>query len=406
MMKRAVLALSLTLLAFSASAQEKSRDIKIGEQFTFRSKILNEERPYWVYLPASYNDGTFMPRRYPVLYLLDGEAYFHPASGVVQFMSSWVNGNNQIPELIIVAIPNTDRTRDLTPTRSEIGYDGKEDPSQETSGGGGTFLKFMRDELFPRIDSTYRTLQYRILVGHSDGGLLAVQALLDAPEMFNSYVALDPALWWDNQVLVRRAESRLKEARTRRAAVYLSLSNNPDIGFGDPTVSVNAVRKFSRLLDSAASPGLRSALQYFEAEDHVSVPLVGLYHGLLYIFEGYKQPFKEVLGHPAAALSSHFKRVSEHLGVTLLPPEPMVNGIGYFMLYGMKDVEKAVELFKLNISNYPDSYNAHDSLGRGYRAKGEKALAIEHYEKSLKLNPANQNAAKQLQELKGRQEQR
>src|SRR5215212_9137226 len=134
-----LLVLLLILLASSAPAQEKGRDIKIGEAFTLRSKILNEERPYWVYLPSSYHDKMYAPRRYPVLYLLDGDLHFHSASGVVQFMSSGVNGNNQIPELIVVAIPNTDRTRDLTPTRSKVGYDGKEDPSQETSGGGAAF---------------------------------------------------------------------------------------------------------------------------------------------------------------------------------------------------------------------------------------------------------------------------
>ena len=401
MLKRVAFALSLCLLAWPALAQEKGLDIKIGEAFSLRSKVLNEERPYWVYLPASYDDRTFMPRRYPVLYLLDGEAYFHSASGVVQFMSSGFNGNNQIPELIVVAIPNTDRTRDLTPTHSTRGYDGKEDPSQESSGGGKVFLQFLRDELFPRIESTYRTLPYRILVGHSDGALLAIQALLDAPLMFNSYVALDPSLWWDNQVLVRRAESKLKEARRQRAAVYLSLSNNPDIGFGDPKIMVGAVRRFDKLL--AASPDLRSTLQYFEAEDHVSVPLVGLYHGLLYVFEGYKLPFKDVVERPSV-MSAHFKRVSERLGVTLLPPEPMVNGIGNFMLYGLKEFDKALELFKLNVANYPESYNAYHSLGNAYRAKGLKALAIETYEKSLKLNPADEDGARQLQELKGLQE--
>jgi uncharacterized protein len=403
MLKRAALALSLCLLAWSASGQQTGLDIKIGETFSLRSKVLNEERPYWVYLPASYGDPTFMPRRYPVLYLLDGEAYFHSASGVVQFMSSGFTGNNQLPELILVAVPNTDRTRDLTPTHSMTGYDGKEDPSQESSGGGKAFLEFLRDELLPRIESTYRTLPYRILVAHSDGALLAVQALLDAPEMFNSYVALDPSLWWDNQTLVHRAEARLKEARRRpRAAVYLSLSNNPDIGFGDPSINEGAVRRFNKLLE-AASPDVRSTLHYFEAEDHVSVPLVGLYYGLLYIFQDYKLPFRDVVDRPSI-MSAHFKRMSERLGVTLLPPEPMVNGIGSFMLYGLKDVDKAIELFKLNVANYPESYNVYNSLGNAYRAKGEKALAIENFEKSLKLNPANEGGARQLQELKSQRD--
>lgn len=81
MRKSMMLALALALVAFSASAQEKSHDIKIGETFSLRSKTLNEERAYWVYLPPSYNDKTFAPQRYPVLYLLDGNAHFHTASG-------------------------------------------------------------------------------------------------------------------------------------------------------------------------------------------------------------------------------------------------------------------------------------------------------------------------------------
>src|SRR4051812_21828632 len=104
MRKSITLALSFSILVLSAAAQEKSRDIKIGEAFSLRSKTLNEERAYWVYLPESYNDTTFAPQRYPVLYLLDGNAHFHIASGVVQFMSGGVNRNLQIPEMIVVAI--------------------------------------------------------------------------------------------------------------------------------------------------------------------------------------------------------------------------------------------------------------------------------------------------------------
>ena len=65
MRKSIMLALSLTMVALSVSAQEKSHDIKIGETFSLQSKILNEERAYWVYLPPSYNDNTFARQRYP-----------------------------------------------------------------------------------------------------------------------------------------------------------------------------------------------------------------------------------------------------------------------------------------------------------------------------------------------------
>ena len=402
MMKKIVLCLLFSLLTFSAKSQEvntqqEHQAITIGERFSLASEILGEERAYWVYLPASYNDSTYAPQRYPVLYLLDGDVHFHSASGVVAFMSTVI----QIPQLIIVAIPNTNRTRDLTPTHSKIGEDGKELAFLKPSSGGNTFLQFIRDELFPEIESTYRTLPYRILVGHSLGGLLALHALLDAPEMFQSYIAIDPSLWWDNQTLAHRAENRFKDAQERRGSVYISFA--PDVAFGDPTIEEEAGRMFAKSLESAASPGFRSTLQYFEAEVHNSVPLLSLYHGLLYIFDGYKPP-ADFIKQPSV-LNIHFERISERLGVVLLPPEGFVNNWGDWMLK-LEDVDKAIELFKLNVSNFPGSYNAYDSLGEAYMVKHEKPLAIEYYEKSLELNPANQNAKERLHALRGQDEQK
>ena len=409
MMKRIVFCLLFSLLAFSARAQEvntqqEPQTITIGERFFLASEILGEERAYLVYLPASYNDSTYAPQRYPVLYLLDGGWHFQSASGVVQFMSTGINGNIQIPELIIVAITNTNRTRDLTPTHTKIGYSGEESASLEASGGGDRFLQFVRDELFPEIESTYRTQPYRILVGHSLGGLLALHALLDAPGMFQSYIAIDPSLWWDDQLLVHRAARHFTEARELRGSVYISLANNPDIGFGDPmAMEEKPGQTFARSLEAAASSDFRSTLQYFEAEDHGSVPLLSLYHGLLYIFEGYKPSLAALFEDPSA-LRPHFERISERLGVVLLPPEAFVNRLGYAMLRQIEDVDKAIELFKLNVSNFPGSYNAYDSLGEAYMVKDEKALAIENYEKSLELNPANQNAEERLQALRSQGE--
>ena len=85
-------------------------------------------------------------------------------------MSASINGNIQIPELIIVALPNTRRTRDLTPTHAIRDYSGKEEPNFSFSGGGESFLRFMEEELMPHIEAKYRTQPYRILVGHSLGG--------------------------------------------------------------------------------------------------------------------------------------------------------------------------------------------------------------------------------------------
>ena len=374
---------------------KKDQDIRIGKKYSMRSRVLGEERPCWVYLPASY-DARDKRHRYPVLYLLDGDGHFQSASGVVQFMSGGINGNCQIPEMIVVALPNTDRMRDLSPTHTTIGYEGQEDAVLESSGGGEPFLKFMRDELFPHIESRFHTLPARILVGHSLGGLLAIHALLEYPDMFQACLAIDPSLWWDNQLLTKNAEKKIGTIRKLRRTLYITSANGPRLKIYSPTKMRSAIRKFVKTLDAARSANFRLGFHDFDAEDHASVPLLSLYHGLLFIFEGFKQTDLESL----PALQARFKRLSKRLGGDLLPPEGYVNGRGYITLYRLNNVKKALEFFEYNVSQYPKSANAYDSLAEGYMVKGDTARAIRNYRKSLKLDPGNQNAASWIKKLK------
>jgi len=372
--------------------------VVIGKRNSLFSEVLGEVRDYLVYLPASYRDRLFTSQSYPVLYLLDGRTHFQSATGVVQFMSEGPNGNRQVPEMIVVAISNTNRTRDLTPTNTKRGYDGTKEETLASSGGADNFLRFIREELFPKIESDYRTLPHRVLVGHSFGGLLALYALLDQPDMFQSYVAIDPSLWWDDQVLTERARNIFVPNHGRRASVYISLANSPDLGFGDPDLMELAGRTFAYVLDAAATPSFRTTLQYFENEDHPSVPLISLYHGLLSVFDGFKIPIDSIVDDPSAIVS-HYRHVSTVMGTPVLPPESLVNELGYFLLYPFEDPDKAVEMFNVNVANYPHSANAYDSLAEALRVRGDRDLAIENYEKSLEINPRNENAIRQLEAL-------
>ncbi|HEX3386461.1 MAG TPA: alpha/beta hydrolase-fold protein, partial [Mucilaginibacter sp.] len=91
--------------------------------------------------------------------------------------------------------PNTNRMRDLTPTNV---------PPDKSSGGGEKFTDFIKTELMPHIDSIYPTASYKMLIGHSLGGLMAINTLINHPEMFNAYVAIDPSMWWDDRKLLNR----------------------------------------------------------------------------------------------------------------------------------------------------------------------------------------------------------
>src|SRR5258708_8957230 len=109
--------------ALTTAQAPSGNAIVIGTRDSIWSPTLTEYRTFQVYTPPSYRDTTYLPQKYPVLCLLDGDAHFHSVTGLIQILGTGVNGTVVVPEMIVVAIPNTDRTRDLTPTH--IDYSGE-----------------------------------------------------------------------------------------------------------------------------------------------------------------------------------------------------------------------------------------------------------------------------------------
>ncbi len=161
-----VIFLTIQLLCY---AQVKIEKIIVGNKVEFHSKVLDEDRKILIKLPADYNK---FKQKYPVLYLLDGEFFFLQATSAVQYLSELGYIRNQpISQMIVVGIVNIDRNRDYTPTYAPKQKGGLEFP---TSGKAEKFLEYLKSELFPYIESNYRTQPYRILTGWSLGGLFAV----------------------------------------------------------------------------------------------------------------------------------------------------------------------------------------------------------------------------------------
>jgi tetratricopeptide (TPR) repeat protein len=174
------------------------------------------------------------------------------------------------------------------------------------------------------------------------------------------------------------------------------MANSPHL---DPSVSERPRRDFASVLQTNASPPFRSRLQYFESEDHGSVPLLSLYHGLLFIFEGYKPSVGSVFENPSS-IKSHFAKVSDRLGFEILPPEEFLQIVGVELVYQKRRTDKAIECFQINVDNYPNSFNAYHCLAEAYALQGDKALAIKNYEKSIALNPSNRLVSEALRKLK------
>ncbi|MGE3618098.1 MAG: alpha/beta hydrolase-fold protein [Gemmatimonadales bacterium] len=396
-MRPVALLAALLLVPGALTAQRRfTNPLTIGTVDSIRSATLDETRPYLVYTPPSYGDTTVAPARYPVLYLLDGDAHFHSVSGLIQILGTGVNGTFVVPEMIVVAIPNTDRTRDLTPTHTDTGFDGKPTPAFKTSGGGPKFLQFLRDELIPRIESQYRTMPYRVFVGHSFGGITTLNALYTMPELFNAYVAIDPSLWWDNRVLLWKAKDVVSTGKLSGRSLFVAQANTitPD----DTTTNrhFESIGKFNSIVDAYNTSGLRYGFKYYDHDDHGSVPMIAEYDALRFIFAGYQVPLARVLARPAL-LTEHFETVSRRLGAEFRPTEGMVRLFAEVALG--QDTAKAVSFLEMDAQLYPDSYRPLDRLGAIWLARGDRARARDYFERSLRKNPGNEATREKLKTL-------
>ncbi|HJQ68410.1 MAG TPA: serine hydrolase [Blastocatellia bacterium] len=112
-------------------------------------------------------------------------------------------------------------------------------------------------------------------------------------------------------------------------------------------------------------------------------------------YESYRSParvlFRDILARGAAAINEY----KQKKGFS----QSQVNSLGYWLL-GKKRVDEAIEVFKMNVEDYPESSNAYDSLGEAYAARGDKELAIKNYQKSIELNPNNTNGIQKLKQLR------
>jgi len=200
----------------------------IGETFTIDSKVMHEVRRINVYLPPGYADSATL--RVPVLYMPDGgmaEDFLHVA-GLVQVSV----GNGTMRPFLLVGIENTARRRDMTgPTTNA--EDLKIAPRV---GGSAQFRKFIRTELMPLIKSRYRTTNETGIVGESLAGLFVVETFLLEPGMFDSYIALDPSLWWNNGKLVADAPALLNGRDLHHKALYIASSSNS--GLAEPAAKL------------------------------------------------------------------------------------------------------------------------------------------------------------------------
>jgi tetratricopeptide (TPR) repeat protein len=251
--------------------------------------------------------------------------------------------------------------------------------------------------LLPKIESTYRTTSFKTLVGISHGGLLVGSAFLSKETSFNGSVSMDPSFWWDNQYLVKQLE-RTDLSQIKDKIIYVSTADKFENFDRIPQVftsNINSHENFNTTLKNKGFSPSKVELEYFKEENHWTVALMNLYHGMQFIYKGLKMKNAQ-----ESTLEEIIAYYETNYNGGFLPPENEINSIGYYHINN--DVKKALLFFKLNVKNYLTSSNAFDSLGEVYVLLGDKKNALKNYKESLRLNPRNDNAKEMIHKLQSK----
>ena len=259
------------LIVFSwAATHAQSQDVRHD---TLYSEILQEKRALQIHFPKNYKPGS--ENRFDAIYVLDGEWNTSLTSTVYNFLAF----AKFVPQdVIIIGINNPSenntnlRDRDFTPTHTDYG---------PVSGGAEKFLSFIKNELLPYIHRTYPAKKEgSTLYGTSLGGLFVLYAFLIEPQLFKSYLTVEPSLWWDNNYLTGFAAKKLDEMKGLNNTLWFSSRD----GIALQQMGIKSIDSVFR---KKAPPGLFWKSVGYPNETHFSAIWKGIYDGLKFSYTGH-----------------------------------------------------------------------------------------------------------------------
>lgn len=250
-------------------AASPAAPLAIGETFTLHSTVLGETRRINVYSARAWDVKPDAPL--PVLFMLDGgvaEDFVHTA-GLLQVSVA----NLTMRSFMLVGIENTVRRRDMTaPTDSA--EDKKIAP---VVGGSAAFRRFIREELMPLVKSRYNTTGETALIGESLAGMFVLETLLHAPEMFDTFIAIDPTLWWNDRHILKTASGLLGARQRLDKTLFVATSGEK----GQPELA----RQLEGALSGVKVEGLRWQMAPMLDETHMTIGHPGAMRAFRAVFK-------------------------------------------------------------------------------------------------------------------------
>jgi len=403
---------SLTILFLSNTLLVRAQVNKDVKKDSVYSNIFQEYKNIWVKLPENYNPKS--PEKFPVVYILDGEAQLKTLETVYE--NYW---GHYLPNMILVGISNqTNRTRDLT--TSQIKMYGKNEINSNT-GGAEKFTQYIEKELIKYIDNKYPTTNYRTLIGHSYAGLFTINMLINHNALFKNYIAIDPSLDWDNQKLLKQAKDKLASQNFKGKSLFVSMSAE-QLHMWDETVTVEnlientseftlfprSIIEFSNFAESHKESGLNFSWKIYPEDLHETVPLPSIRDGLVFLFKWFQFKNPPKYNNPETTvpeltelLKKQAKIYAENFGYPVPPMiEELFNGYGYMNMQ-MGAPEKAKLFFEMGVKYYPKSANSFDALAEYYESQEDYSNALKNIKIAFELSGSDVHK-KRLEEIQSK----
>ncbi len=276
-MKKYLYTLLLAALIMGCKVNEENlptqKNQEIITKYTEVKEIISQEvdDTFYVYirLPKNYVEEN---KRYPVLYLLDGDISFNMATSIVRYLQF----GKDVHDLIIVAPAYGTLLNDSETNFRERDYTISEVERWSGSGGAANYLNFLKKELIPLIDSSYRTNNERILNGYSIRRIcLLYLHSLNEPNIFGSYIAGSPFLINDLDILIAKSNDILGFNQNKK--LFITVGELEDIEiYHKPINSLFEALKNKN--------GFKVKFTEFKNGTHFTCPSEALAYGLKFIF--------------------------------------------------------------------------------------------------------------------------
>jgi len=390
MMGRSVATL-LALLSWSALAPvvplwaqpaegPLSAAITLGKRVTFASAVMGGRQSVMVYTPPDHDRSD---ARYPVLYVLDAESNYYFTAGIARLLA----GYSLAPALIVVGIISADRNRDFVPTEP-IGP-----VPFATSPGADHFLKYIEHDVQPLVERTYRTEPYRILVGHSLGGLFAVHALVARPALFNAYVSISPSLWWNGWEYRRLIRQAIEGRPSFKKYLFVSIADE------ERDDSWRRLKEMETSLNAHAPRDFRFDFRYFGDENQATTVVESTLQALKRLYARWPLPSKALQGGVEGILA-HYASLSQEFGYQVqVTEQALSNAAGSLSRNGRSAA--AIPVLEFLLQRFPRSEATYLLLADEWVKVGDRAKAKASLERLLALSPGHVAAKRKLAELSG-----